>query len=34
MRPTPTPIATGFWTFADGRLDLEGDGWTATFEPD
>jgi hypothetical protein len=34
MRPAPVPIATGVWTFDGARLDLEGDGWMVTFEPD
>jgi hypothetical protein len=34
MEPTPAPLATGEWTFVDGHLTLEGDGWTVTFEPD
>jgi hypothetical protein len=34
MEPAPAPVATGVWSFVDGRLSLEGDGWTATFEPD
>jgi hypothetical protein len=34
MEPAPKPVATGVWTFSDGRLNLEGDGWTVTFEPD
>ena len=34
MRPEPEPIARGTWTFADGRLDLEGDGWEVLFVVD
>lgn len=34
MRPEPTPLASGTWDFSDGRLALEGDGWTAAFTPD
>ena len=32
MRPNPAPMASGEWSFQDGRLDLEGDGWTVVFE--
>lgn len=34
MRPDPAPVATGVWTFAEGRLELDGSGWTVVFEPD
>ena len=34
MRPASTPAAAGEWTFSEGRLDLEGDGWTASYEAD
>jgi len=34
MRPNPEPIASGSWAFADGRLNLEGDGWSVSFEAD
>lgn len=34
MRPEPAPVATGKWTFADGLLDLTGDGWMASYEVD
>jgi hypothetical protein len=34
MRRQPEPLALGEWSFAEGRLDLEGDGWTVTFESD
>ena len=25
---------SGSWSYSDGRLDLQGDGWTVTFESD
>ncbi|MFH1689648.1 MAG: hypothetical protein ABIE42_05355 [Candidatus Eisenbacteria bacterium] len=34
MRPEATPVATGTWAFAAGRLALEGDGWKVLFEAD
>jgi len=34
MRRQPVPLALGEWSFADGRLELEGDGWTVAFESD
>ena len=34
MRPGPEPVAKGTWTSADGRLDLEGDGWEVLFVVD
>lgn len=34
MRPEPEPVATGKWVFSDGLLDLEGDGWMASYEAD
>ncbi|MFH1865151.1 MAG: hypothetical protein ABIK85_04650 [Candidatus Eisenbacteria bacterium] len=34
MRPVPAPVATGAWSLVDGRLHLEGTGWTVVFEPD
>ena len=34
MRPEPTSVATGKWAFSAGRLDLDGGGWTASYEAD
>ena len=34
LRRGPQPLAVGTWSFSESRLDLEGDGWTVTFESD
>jgi hypothetical protein len=34
MRPEPAPLATGMWVYADGALELQGEGWTARYEAD
>ena len=34
MQPEPAPLATGTWVYADGGLELQGDGWTARYEAD
>ena len=34
MRPNPEPTSSGSWTLADGRLNLQGDGWRVSFVPD
>jgi len=34
MRPEPAPLAAGMWVYADGGLELQGEGWTARYEAD
>ncbi len=34
VSPEPAPLASGMWVYADGGLELQGEGWTARYEAD